>query len=159
MCKNDLNIHFCTCKSKKQEKIVHNKNSRRFKRQFDENEYLRKKFTWVLSRYIKEHYNGIDGLIYPPDNKLTEDLTLDFFLQKLNSDVKLFDFEYIPKEGDNLVIRTEYINKKVKNKNRDSLHEYLSFIYKENKWISDFYNFFYDQTEDINEGILKLEKL
>jgi len=160
MCKKDIKIHFCTCHNKTEEKvkIIHNKNSRRFKKKFNKDEYLQKRLTWSLWKYVKSGYSGIDGMVIMPEEKLTKDITSEFLLKELNNNTKLFDFDYNPNEGDNLIIRSEYINKKIKGRNRLDTYEYLSFIYKKSIWKKDFYNVFYDSTEEIATGIIDFNR-
>ena len=72
------------------------------------------------------------------------------------NDRNCFDFNYNPTEGDNIVFK--YFNKKKRNANSESLENgYISFIYKDSNWKIDYYNPFYDQTQVINQGILKIK--
>ena len=161
MCQPNFNIQFCTCSAtekKEPEKIIHNKNSRRFKKKFDRDEYIQKKFTWHLSKYVETGYFGMDGMMLMPDEKLTNELTAEFLLDELNSNLNLFDFDYLPSEGDCLTVRPEYVYPEMKGRNRPSMMQYLSFIFRNDKWIQDIYNAFYDITEEIAQGIVKIDK-
>lgn len=159
MCKSNLNIQFCTCSTeeKQPEKIIHNKNSRRFKKKFNRDEYVQKKFTWHLSKYVKTGSFGMDGMMILPEKKLTTELTAEFLLDELNNNLNLFDFDYFPDEGDSLVVRSEYVHPEIKGKNRHSTMKYLSFIFRKDQWTQDAYNGFYDITEEIATGTLKIE--
>lgn len=160
MCKPNFNIQFCTCSTEKKEpeKIIHNKNSRRFKKQFNRDEYMQKKFTWHLSKYVETGYFGMDGMMFMPENQLTKELTTEFLLEELNNNLYVFDFDYLPNEGDCLTIHSEYVHPKVKGKNRPNENQYLSFIFRKNQWTQETYNALYDITQEIAKGTLKIDR-
>ncbi len=84
-----------------------------------------------------------------PSDKIGFYLTEDFVINELNSGKACFDFNYKPKEGDNLQInfqRNKYWT------------EFLSFIYRKNIWESDSYYTFDEKIEPVNYGILKVDK-
>ncbi len=129
---------------------IHNKKSRRIKK----SPVLIEKdiFLWYLSAFIgmKEEGNKMqmDGQIEPPVKTigiLPNKLTSQYLLNQLNT------YTYFDKniqEGDNLKIY--YITKQYAN-------EYVSFIFRNEKWIEGFYNFFYHETKSIAQGKLILE--
>lgn len=55
-----------------------------------------------------------------------------------------FDFEYLPNEGDNLVIHP-----------KDHWAPYLSLIYKEGEWIDDFYDEISEMSKVKSQGVVK----
>ncbi|MCL9806559.1 hypothetical protein NAT51_13570 [Flavobacterium amniphilum] len=119
--------------------IVHNKKSRRFK-------HNREKYTWTLDKYIGYAKYPMDGMLIYPDHDLAENLTTETVLEELNSK-NCFDFDYNPNEGDNLRIYNpeKYIRK------------YLSFIYRNGKWMADSYNGLIEETEKFNYGNIDFE--
>jgi len=159
MCKQDFKIHFCSCEKKEEQEkeIIHNKNSRRFKRTFNKDEYLKKKFIWYLFEYVGSVEFSLIGLILPPEEKLTEEITSEYLLYELNNNSELFDFDYLPNEGDSIVVRSEYINKEIKGKKRPHLFEHLSFIYKKEKWEINSKGS-EEISQEIAKGILKIRK-
>ena len=157
MCKQDFVIRFCTCEPKEEDKaVVHNKTSRRFKVKFDRNEYFKKHLVWSLRKYSHTYNSGIDGRCVTPVHKLTEDLTSDYLQEQLNSN-NLFDFDYIPFEGDCLSIRFDYVNQEIKKKEfRPPLWEYIVFIYRDGKWVSDYYDSWDIRLKDYKNGKLEI---
>lgn len=133
MCEIGNEIKLCTCVPNGLNAIVHNKKSR--------SRQNRDKFTWTLNKYVGDSENMMDGMLIYPDSVLSENLTTERMLSELN-DRNCFDFDYEPNEGDNLLIYNpeKYIKK------------YLSFIYRNGKWIADSYNKFRDKIEKINYG-------
>ena len=153
MCKSNIDIHFCTCES--EGTIIHNKNSRKFKKKFTEEQYLEKSLIWKLFKYKGYEDTGMIGMIVMPKNKLTNQITAEYLLAQLNSK-NVFDFDYRPNEGDNLVVEIDYKYKPLKKKRRNHIYSYMSFIFKKSLWIEDHYNGFYDQTELIKKGKVKV---
>lgn len=139
MCETGKEIKLCTCVPDGIDKIVHNKKSRRFK-------HLRKEYTRTLHKYMGYSNATMDGMIIFPNDVLSEDLTTEKMLVDLNRK-KCFDFDYEPKEGDNLEIFSP----------KSDLRKFLSFIYRNKVWIVDFYDGFKDATEKINYGIVTFE--
>lgn len=140
MCEISKNIKLCSCLVEGNiAPVIHNKNSRRHKK----NKILdiSDAYKWTLYKYIGTKDLGMEGLLYMPSDKLGEYLTNEMMLSALNNEM-CFDFDYQANEGDNLVIyHTE----------RGS-YNFLSFIYKNQKWKVDSYNGFTDMTEKINFG-------
>ena len=124
----------------KSNEIVHHKNSRKHKKEkFDSKKYLEKKINWRLSIFENEIPPTMDFSYYMPSEKLTEEMTCDFIISELNSK-NIFDFDYIPNEGDYLYIYYKYIEKDIKNRFRRPLYsDYMSFIYTKGEWNDDFY--------------------
>ncbi|TPG45232.1 hypothetical protein [Flavobacterium pectinovorum] len=139
MCETGKEIKLCTCVPNGIDKIVHNKKSRRFK-------HLRKEYTWTLEKYIGGTDFTMDGMIIFPNDSLSEDLTNESMLIVLNNRHS-FDFNYEPKEGDNLQVFGP----------QSDFRKFLSFIYRNEKWITDYYDGFKDKTEKINYGTVTIE--
>jgi len=148
MCKIDYKIHFCTCKDDKNIKT------------FEENLSKKTFLLWSLNKYLGFYDSGLDGILMPPQSILTIDLKSDFILKELNRNENLFDFKYTPKEGDNLIIKElstkreiSYSKLKKRLKRGDFIRS-MSFIFKENKWIEDYYDAFITKTEEFKKGTL-----
>lgn len=95
-------------------------------------------------------------MIMMPIGKFSEELTYNYIIEKLNTK-NLFDFNYIPSEGDTLFIRIEYVYKVIKKKH-GSLGIYMSFTFKNNEWTEHFHDPFCDITEEFKKGILKINE-
>lgn len=123
--------------------IIHNKNSRKNKNLITE-----KKIVWNLSKFLKNEFSTDEfGSVQKPSFDIGNGLNNNVVLSKINSK-NPFEFVYNPNEGDNL---------KIFEKKKNELTPYLSFIYKNNKWIADYYGF-NDYTELIVKGHIKFNK-
>ncbi len=122
MCDFDKGFILCTCKDKP---IVHNKNSRRYKK---EQANVPTLYRWYLSAfngYISEEIEGapmMEGIYEFPAENIGKGLTEEWVLLNLN-DRNCFDFDYTPQEGDNLVINAD-----------QKSWIYLSFIFRNQRW-------------------------
>lgn len=147
MCKIDDKLKFCTCLEGKDIDIINLHKSL--------NKFLQKQlpnsnnpFSWIIYEYKGTFCSGLEGMLNMPSKEIGFSLTEEFVLSQINSDY-CFDFKYEPKEGDNLQInfqRNKYWT------------EFLSFIYRNEKWEADSYYTFYEKIEPKNYGILKLIK-
>lgn len=139
MCQTGKEIRLCTCVPNGIDKIVHNKKSRRFK-------HLRNEFTWTLEECMGPSKTTMDGMGYRPEETLSEDLTAERMLTDLNSR-NCFDFDYQPKEGDNLQVFTP----------ENSMRKHMSFIFKNQEWIAHSYLPFKYEMEKVNYGTVTIE--
>ena len=140
MCETGKNIKLCTCLvGGNINTIIHNKNSRRKKK--DRLLNSDNIYKWTLYKYVGLQDWTMDGMLYPPTDKLGEYLTNEILIMGLNNET-CFDFEYNPNEGDNLVIYTD----------EKSIYSFLSFIYRNGQWKADSYDGFIDKKERINYG-------
>ncbi len=147
MCKIDDKLKFCTCLEKEDIDII---NLHKSLNKFRQNQLpnSNEPFSWIIYEYKESFYSGLEGMLNMPSKEIGFSLTEEFVLSKINNDY-CFDFEYEPKEGDNLQInfqRNKYWT------------EFLSFIYHNEKWEADSYNAFHEIIEPKNYGILKLIK-
>lgn len=156
MCKPTKNIKFCTCINEPK-KIIHNKKSRRFKRNFDATAQLKKNLIWTLHRLQKMATVSIDsnlpfatmeGMIRMPESEITPEITNETISKALNES-DCFDFEYQPVEGDQIKIRFE-----IEKRRRLNPNGYLSFIYKNGIWEANTYGF--ESLEFVKEGKVKI---
>lgn len=146
MCKPHSEIHFCTCAAVSKKSVPLGNRG-----EVDQTEYEKHQFIWSLYKYLGEKDDMMVGEIVMPVESLSEEMTADFLLPQLNSQ-NLFDFEYSPSEGDNLEVRKEYVYKSIRGQQRPDHYDYLSFIYKKEKWVEDYYDFFTDKTRQIRKG-------
>lgn len=98
-------------------------------------------YVWSLYKYIGKSKSFEMGRYILPGGAVGT-LTSDFVIEELNSK-NCFDFEYMPQEGDNLLISS------LGNIPR------MEFIFRGNEWIGDNYDPFTDITEIKFEGIIK----
>ncbi|MBL7730110.1 MAG: hypothetical protein JNM88_02955 [Chitinophagaceae bacterium] len=137
MCHPISGFKLCTCAN---EPVIHNKNSRRNKKNTSNNPV----YKWHLLRYERRQPSGEIGLVKMPASDIGNGLTATAVLEQLNT-VNCFDFDYTPQEKDELHIQKD-----------DQWEEYLAFSYQQGKWVagalSDPFN---DVMENIGEGKLK----
>ncbi len=149
MCEISNQLKFCTCLD---EKIIESINIQKRLDKFHKKQLPESKepFSWILYEYKGIEDSGLEkmGLMYMPSDKIGFSLTEEFVLNEMN-DKNCFDFNYHPNEGDNLQINFQ--------RNKDWT-EYLSFIFRNEKWESDCYSTFTEIIEPINFGILKVNK-
>ena len=101
-------------------------------------------YIWHLYKYKgKDEVNMMLGRYILPSDDLGHGLNTEWIALNLNVE-NCFDFDYIPNEGDNLII----------GQNVD-LSPYVSFIFKNGIWITDDYDPFSDITENIFNGKIK----
>ena len=147
MCEINNKLKFCTCLEEKDIKLIElHKSLEKFqKKQIPGS---KEPFSWVLFEYKGFEASDIMGLLKMPSDKIGFYLTEEFVLQQLNL-TDCFDFDYKPKEGDNLQVHFQ--------DNKYSA-EFLSFIYRDENWEADSYYTFTEKIEPKNYGILKVEK-
>jgi glycerophosphoryl diester phosphodiesterase len=100
---------------------------------------------WKLKRYNGTQ-NSIDFFEYAPSDSLNLQFTKYKISFLLNSKSFLFDFEYHPKEEDQLIL---YF--------KNEHFKYLSFIYKNEKW-TDYFHSYEIVTTEIGNGIVEMSK-
>lgn len=143
MCQLNNELKFCTCLQAKELINLHNSLDKFIHKQLPGS---KAPFTWIIYEHIgTEHNPNIMGLLNMPSDKIGFSLTEEFVLNQINTK-HCFDFEYNPKEGDNLQInfqRNKYWT------------EFLSFIFRNSNWEAETYGFD-DITNPKNYGILKV---
>ncbi len=137
----DFNKGFILCKSNDPKVIVHNKKSRLNKDK--KNKQI--EYTWTLYKFLGMSKEKELGRYMFPVNDVGNGLTSDFVLKELNSR-NCFDFEYIPNQGDNLIIS------KADSYNR------IEFIFRDGKWEEDHYSPFDHEYEKIDNGKITTSK-
>lgn len=152
MCKAAENILFCACAEITQINPRTKFPAKKLKRDFYENEYLETRLTWDLHHYLGQHELDMVGLFHLPTQKINEDLTEEFILEELNNHDNLFDFDYLPKDGDILYIRKSYFYADVKHKWRPFLSDYMAFIYTKNIWLADIHDAFSTEIQEFAKG-------
>lgn len=115
----------CTCEDETPLPTIHHKKSKRWKNKHPE---LHKPlYIWILRKYggtypYVEGAAQMIGLANMPSKTLSEDITVELFLEELNKRY-CFDFEYELQDGDSLEIL------------KDGYYDtFFSFIYKNGKW-------------------------
>ncbi|MFH6990923.1 hypothetical protein [Flavobacterium sp. FlaQc-48] len=134
-------MKLCSCLNT----VIHNKNSRRT-RQKNRTE-SGAIYKWSLKKYIGHYYSGLEGMVRMPDAALERNLTAEGILHDIN-DRNCFDFEYIPTEGHNLEIYSD---------DDKYYRKFVSFIFRNDKWVIDVYDGFRHETEIVNHGNVKFE--
>lgn len=148
MCKTDFNFHFCTCASIQKKPFLATGDG-----VVDMEEYIKTHYIWTLYKYVGEEESLMMGSMIMPVERLNDDLTAESLTRQLN-EKNLFDFDYKPSEGDNLQIREEYIYKSMKGKFRPDLYDYMSFIFRNGKWVEEVYDVFTDKIRKFKTGKL-----
>lgn len=135
MCDFENGFILCSCKDKNEEVSSKNKSSG---------------YIWEL-RILEKREFAVGKARYPSSN-IGSGLESEWVLLNLE-ERNCFDFEYIPTEGDNLVMYPE--SNICYNQQSDS---YLSFIYKSGKWAKGFYDEIEQMTTPKKKGILKKDE-
>ncbi|TAF66296.1 MAG: hypothetical protein EAZ55_06640 [Cytophagales bacterium] len=141
MCDFSQGFVLCSCPKDEKKPIVHNKNSRRHKKQIQESD-KKQVYRWTLLGYVGRRETDLEGECQIPSEEIGAGLEKEWVLLNLNEG-NCFDFDYTPQEGDNLVLRSNHSFK------------FLSFIYRNNAWYCDFYNSFFATLEKKAEGEIK----
>ncbi|MCD1116981.1 hypothetical protein [Chryseobacterium turcicum] len=148
MCEISNELKFCTCLELKDLEII-NIHQKLEKFQNKKLPNSKESYSWIIYEYIGHQSNeGIMGLLDMPSEKIGFSLTEEFVLDNINNK-NCFDFDYHPKEGDNLQINFQ--------RNKYWV-EFLSFIYHNNIWKADSYDAFTEIIELKKFGILKVKK-
>ncbi|WP_299682618.1 hypothetical protein [uncultured Dokdonia sp.] len=138
----DFSKGFILCKCNDPKVIVHHKKSKRRKKLNKQSKAkTTAEYEWTLFSYVGIRKEQEMGRYRLPASKLDEGLTADFVFEELNTR-NCFDFEYHPKEGDNLIIHTS------------TGFNRIEFIYRDGIWEEDHYSPFSDDCEKIDNGIL-----
>lgn len=116
-------------------KIIHNKKSRKNKVKFDRNRYKETTIKWYLFKYISpvefDSFNS-EFFPWPSSNSLANGLTVESILLFLNSN---FNFgNYKLKKLDKLKIYMDYKHPIIKKKSRPPIDDFISLIFEE-KWM------------------------
>ena len=138
MCDFENGFILCTC-TKETQKVVHNKNSRRYK---NTPEAKIVGYRWVLARFVRTFEPIMEGMYAMPSHDLGAGLTAEWVLMNLNYG-NCFDFDYTPAEGDNLVFRS------------DERWDYMSFIFRQGAWQEGRYDGFSTTLEALFHGQIK----
>lgn len=99
-----------------------------------------KEYEWTLYKYEGAETSGMMGKIILPAADLGKGLETPFVLSELNKR-NCFDFDYKPRNGDNLIIR----------KLADPFLR-LEFIFRDMRWQDEFYNRFIDKVSPVAKG-------
>jgi hypothetical protein len=150
MCTEAKNFTLCTCSTGEKVEIVHNKNSRRYKKFLSENNPAG--IAWTLYQYKGMHYSGMDGWMIMPADQLSEMFTAEYVKNELNKR-NCFDFDYAPKEGDYLVLKLHLTKQEAKKQE----YRYMPFIYQDEQWTINYYNAFYQEITEFKNGKVKIE--
>jgi hypothetical protein len=145
MCNNINKIKFCTCNGEKirlrDPELFKNVNKKSINLLAKKNEDIPLIYMWQLYRYVSEN-NGLamEGEYMLPVNDIDKALNTEWLLLNLNTE-NCFDFNYLPNEGDNLIIKQNVL-----------WSPYISFIYRNKQWIVEHYSPFCSTTNLIGEG-------
>jgi hypothetical protein len=139
MCKDNQFLKLCTCAPLTA--TVHNKNSRRAKRERAEALPV-EDTTWHLQRFIENIESTMEGLPMMPDYELSNELTDTYVVAQLNAH-DCFDFDYVPSLGDNLTLKRG--------------GRFMSFIYGAQGWQVGSYDPFRDRLQGFAQGKMNCE--
>ncbi|WBX77979.1 hypothetical protein PG911_06905 [Tenacibaculum ovolyticum] len=138
-----------------EEKIVHNKKSRKNKIKLSRNEYQETIIKWVLFEYLHPvESNHLESEFFPlcSSKFLNNGVTVKSILLYLNSNI-VFDF-YRPKENDKINIRMEYKYSEVKKKSRPYIGDFISLILKEEWEINENFEHINNCYQELKKGKL-----
>lgn len=138
----DFSKGFILCKCNDPKVVVHHKKSKRRKKNTKQSGTDTSiEYQWTLFSYLGPRKEREMGRYIFPASQLDKGLTASFVEEELNNR-NCFDFEYQPKEGDNLIINTS------------TGSDRIEFIYREGIWEEDHYSPFFDDYEKFDNGIL-----
>ncbi len=99
---------------------------------------------WTLNKYTGKSEDFEIGQYIPPTNDLGKGLEANWLIEELNKK-NCFDFDYTPKEGDNLIFSQNVV-----------LSPYISFIFKNDSWLLDHYDPFDAVNKEIETGEIQI---
>ena len=135
---------FILCSCFKDRPVIHHKNSRRHKKK-RAGEPQVKQYNWHLLRYEGTFDSGEVGRVIMPSHSIGNGLTDEFVQEKLNSG-NCFDFDFVPREKDSLMIQEDGVQS-----------PYLGFYFKNGRWeIGYGFSAFDDIMKDFGKGMVKL---
>ena len=138
------------------EKVI-NKNSRVFKRTFNQNEYEKIQINWTIVKYVGEG-STIFGRGWGEVNSnllVTPEIDIRQIINHLNNLEKI-DNSYIPDEEDEMKIYGAFIYKEIKGIKRSGFYNLISLIYRDGKWIKDFHDSNFIITKFHLRGIVEI---
>ena len=100
-------------------------------------------YIWILSKYLGKNKEIEIGRYMMPTSDIGKGLNAEWISLNLNCEDS-FDFEYTPKEGDNITFQQNVI-----------YGPYISFIHRNGMWEENHYDPFDENTETIKEGEIK----
>ena len=147
MCNQYNEIKFCSCDSEKikfrEPRTFTKKKGKLIEKENPKNSGIALEYIWTLFKFDGEKEMTEIGRYMMPINDLGNGLNAEWIALNLNCE-DCFDFEYIPKEGDNHKIHQNVL-----------LSPYLSFIFKNNEWIIDHHSPWSTEISKIKEGKIK----
>ncbi|MCG8575477.1 MAG: hypothetical protein MI810_11380 [Flavobacteriales bacterium] len=157
MCKDKKHLTFCTCELKESDDLKSQVQAYRILN--DKTEYHKLFYSWRLERTIRkystEEKKKIIGELVLPAKKLNAELTAVFVTNALNENAE-FDFDYTPKDGDELIISLKYQYVQIENHARSPLPPPMKFVYENEEWYFGYVNHFEYKKEQLKTGKLNL---
>lgn len=147
MCDYSKGFKLCSCENEKikfrEQEFYRKVNGELVKIRNKKNENIPLIYVWKLFRYNGETNGEEMGKYILPSSNIGKGFDAEWIVLNLN-DENCFDFEYVPEEGDNLIISENV-----------TLGPYISFIYKEKNWTIDHYDPFSTEIEEKQNGKIK----
>ncbi|CAM3879835.1 MULTISPECIES: hypothetical protein [Flavobacterium] len=149
---------FCTCLEKKS--FIKKRDA--YLSLYNEEEYLTEVYEWTLYSIVQKREEKekhlIIGEIKIPIKKINDVITAELIVEELNK-LDCFDFEYIPIDGDELVISNGYKHIEIDTKTRPYLpFKTMHFVYENKEWYFGYIDNFEYETKRIYEGEMKYLK-
>ncbi|WP_298417402.1 hypothetical protein [uncultured Kordia sp.] len=142
-----------------EQKVIHNKNSRKNKIKLSKEEYEETLIKWCLFKYVQPlNDNLFNTEFFPltPSEVLNNGLSANFIANYLNSNL-VFDF-YQPKENDKLTIRMEYKLSEINRKSRPYIGDFISLIFTKEWKINKNFNHIHNSYSEVKHGNLTIIK-
>ena len=160
MCKEENHIVFCSCSEDTPQNRSAAKIEALKKVLEDKVEYNQTCYTWILQRIIRKHSEKesalLIGSIILPLKRLDTELSGELVVKQLNEKLT-FDFEYVPKDGDQLSIYLRYKYVHIENHSRPPLSgRPMKFVYEEDEWYFGYIDNFKYRQEELRKGEVKL---
>lgn len=144
MCDFSNGIKFCSCDKNKikfrEPKVFINKKGKIVEKENPVNMGIPLEYIWTLFKFNGEKEVHEMGRYMMPIDDLGNGLNSEWIVLNLNCE-DCFDFDYEPKQGDNLKIHQNFV-----------LGPYISFVYKGDEWIIDHHDPFNTKISKIKNG-------
>lgn len=147
MCDYSNEIKFCSCDNTKirfrKPPIYIRKNGKLIKKEHPKTAKIPLEYIWTLFKFEGDKKITEIGRYKLPINDFGNGLNAEWIVLNLNCN-NCFDFEYTPKENDNLIIHQNV-----------ELGSYISFIYRSNEWVIDHHSPWSTEILKIKDGKIK----
>ena len=150
MCDYHNGILFCSCDNEdirfRAPRVFTKNKGKLVEEEHPENTEIPLQYIWTLFKFDGKKNITEIGRYMMPSNDLGHGLNAEWIALNLNCG-DCFDFDYTPKEGDNLKIHQNV-----------TLSPYLSFVFRKDTWEIDHHSPWSTELSQIHQGKVKNDK-